>query len=468
MVRDPRRARAAVLGLVAALGVVAVAVAAAIGSALPSPALPRAEASGGGDDERLEGEFELKIDHRLVDARAGDRWITRARVPTITEIARKAKLPGIEPVVILGVHEDESNHYVPAFRADGRALTFLTADIERRTAKVAAIADLSRADSPALLFPDTPGSYDYMFGWAPSVPPGDATASPAFVLASQRRSGVMDIYAAAGLDDEPKLLARGEADAIAKQPAIAPAPPGAPVRVAYEAGGTLFLVTAPRLRGEGGVLEGAGDPEKPERLGPGAEPEWSPDGRFLVHVRASSAGANARLAVVTREVTTGRERVLYEAAERERVRGPRFTPDGARVLFHAATRDEQDDGRGYAIVAIDVDPANTEALGEPRRLLENVAAQPHFDSHPIAVSSDGRLVLAFGVDADEDGYYKIRWAALDGSGSGAIDHSDEFTTSTDVAVDPDGEACAIAFAAVESVAQGIYVVILNHWGEEDE
>jgi len=111
-------------------------------------------------------------------------------------------------------------------------------------------------------------------------------------------------------------------------------------------------------------------------------PEWSPDGARLVYLQGSGAKLGAynmnRLAVVA--VAGGEPSILADKLDRG-VSVPRFTPDGAAILFLVA-----DDASEY--------PARIPAIGgDVRRLLHG----------PVAISSidqgkDGRLAVLAATD----------------------------------------------------------------------
>ena len=114
-----------------------------------------------------------------------------------------------------------------------------------------------------------------------------------------------------------------------------------------------------------------------------ARPEWSPDGTRLVYLQASGAKDNAynmtRLAVVP--VAGGDPKVLAGTLDRG-VSAPRFTADGASILFLVA-----DDRSEYPARV----PANG---GEVERLVKGPGA-----ISTVAQGVDGRLAVLAGGDA---------------------------------------------------------------------
>lgn len=419
------------------------------------------DASARGKPDRLPGEFGLTTSYRLVDSRRDGRWLTRSRLPTISEVAERVALPQMEPLVILALHEDDSNHYVPSFSPDGRAVAFLTADIERRTAKQRIIEPRTGQREPHVIFAATPDSYDYMLSWGPWASRQRHVMRP-FVLASQRRRGIMDLYMATSTEAEPGLLLEGREHGIPKHPALS--------------GGW----TAPKLAWEIAGEVWWGELQRPDsatatwrlktrhQVGAGHQPEWSPGGEWLIFTRSPDSAdyqTDGDRVVGTR-VRDGETRTLVAATPGTRLRDPRLNAASDTLLVHRVHTN--DPGRGAEIAVVDLDPDSLAPRGQIRSVVENVLVQPHFDFHPIATSPRGGLVMAFGEAADADGYNPIRWARIDGKTSGEIHHSDEFTTAQDIAVDPDPETATLAFSAVEGIAQGIFVIILNHWGEDDD
>ena len=113
-----------------------------------------------------------------------------------------------------------------------------------------------------------------------------------------------------------------------------------------------------------------------------AQPEWSPDGKRLVYLESTGAKNSAynmsRLAVIT--VDGGAPKLLADKLDRA-VSSPRFTPDGASILFLVS-----DDRSEY--------PARIPANGGA---VERLVQGPGMIS-TLAQGKDGRLAVLAATD----------------------------------------------------------------------
>jgi dipeptidyl aminopeptidase/acylaminoacyl peptidase len=114
-----------------------------------------------------------------------------------------------------------------------------------------------------------------------------------------------------------------------------------------------------------------------------AQPEWSPDGKRLVYLESTGAKNSAynmnRLAVLP--VDGGAPKLLADKLDRP-VSSPRFTPDGASILFLAA------DDRSEYPARIPANGGAVERLVQGPRMISN-----------LAQGKDGRLAVLAATDA---------------------------------------------------------------------
>ena len=116
--------------------------------------------------ELLDGEFKIEFPYPLLG---------RTAFPTVRELAKiaeesKPQVALLFPIYPVERGEDRNDYYAPAWSPDGRALSFLRADLKRRTSKIVLLPTVSERKAVTLL--DKADSYDYMLSWAANK--GDA------------------------------------------------------------------------------------------------------------------------------------------------------------------------------------------------------------------------------------------------------------------------------------------------------
>lgn len=119
------------------------------------------------------------------------------------------------------------------------------------------------------------------------------------------------------------------------------------------------------------------------------EPAWSPDGRFLACVWQPPRGSAPRLTL--RDIATGREERLTD--DDLGVSGPRWSPDGSRILFYAKIWRNRAE-HTHNIYVVDRDGSNLTQLTD--YLLPDGAGSPVWFDPGLAVSSAGKLPTGWG------------------------------------------------------------------------
>jgi len=97
----------------------------------------------------------------------------------------------------------------------------------------------------------------------------------------------------------------------------------------------------------------------------------------------------------------------------------------------------------------------------PLLLARDVRVEEHFQNFGPSWDPRGDRLWFFG-QADDQEYYPLRWATVDGKSSGKVSYPRRLTTGLDVAVNPIRTLRAIAFCAIEDLHQDVVVLILNH------
>ena len=97
----------------------------------------------------------------------------------------------------------------------------------------------------------------------------------------------------------------------------------------------------------------------------------------------------------------------------------------------------------------------------PVLLVENVRVEEHFRNFGPSWDPTGDRLWYFG-GAEEQEYYPLRWASIDGSRHGIVHYPPRLTTGMDIAVNSRKDLRAIAFCAIENLSQDLIVLILNH------
>ncbi len=394
-------------------------------------------------DGLLEGEFAVEFPRELIGYQKNGKIVTTEKFPTLTHLERVLGDDKMRAVMFFKLYDDEHNHFAPRFGPSGRRLAFVKADINRRTAKLRLLRLPGR--KPTTILPNKQDSYDYMFRWSP-VYRWLTDGQPYHAFASQaERKGDMNLYLARG--DKQVRITRGAA--ITKHPDFHPSQP----KLLYEAKGRVQLLTFSRDLA-------AIQSEPPSRqIAIGTQPEWSPDGKRFVYCREVGRKADRAVYEISiRSLALGQEWRIYRGPESAIVRNPTWSPDGKQIAFYRGDRKQF----GWDLYLADVSRL------QAKKVASKVLIENYFDDVNPAWSPTGGKLFYFSTTDQSDGYYKIHWVDAAGN-TGALDYSDEFTTATDLALPRRSDGLAeLTFVAVERLSQGVYVVVLNHWGTKHE
>ncbi len=389
-------------------------------------------------DELVEGEFKITFPRELIGYRKGDQQVTTSSFPSLTQLEQVLADDSPRAVMFFKFYDDEHNHFAPRYSPRRRRMSFIKADINRRTAKLR----LLTADGvkPSTVLADRPSSYDYMFCWSP-VYRWLGGGAPYHAFASQaERKGNMNLYLARG-DRQVRVTSGAE---ITKHPHFHPTEP----KLLFEVKNRIKLLRFPK------DLAQITSPLQSQQVAPGTQPEWSPDGKSFVYCREVGRKAGRSIYEISvRSVAFGQEKRIYRGPDSAIVRNPTWSPDGKHIAFYHGDRQKFD--WDLYVARLGAIPA--------RKMADKVLIENYFDDVNPAWSPKGDKLFFFSTADQSDGYYKIHWVDTQGR-KGQLDYSDEFTTATDLAVPSDaGSLAEIAFVAVESLSQGVYVVVLNHW-----
>jgi len=384
---------------------------------------------------------------RYVQARVpgpAEREKGEGALPDLARLTRLLASKQIEPVVFLELFRDENDRFAPLWSPDGCCVAFIRADLERKTSKIEFLRDFT-SSQPMTLFPET-DSYDYMPVWTR----GGSDGSDTFCFASTAGpEQTMEIYFGGG-ERPPRRLTVGKQ--LKKHPDVLVAKDGT-LRLVFEKEGQVLW----------GVIQGDGNLADARALGDGSFPEWSPDGSKIVYVQARASEKGTSYALVTVRPTQSQTEVLV-APRPEPLRSPTWSPDGKCIAFYVAG------GRKgqYNLAAVPTDRSTA-----MRILLEDVVVESNFDHVGPAWAPHSRGLFLFGRGGRGDlktvteSYYRLLYRSLDeGTGLVALDYDQRYTTA--IAPQANPVYPEVAFAATRGLSQGIYVLLLNHLGEEQE
>ncbi len=396
----------------------------------------------------LPGEMRVDFGRELVEPK---------EFPTLRELVERIGKPEQGPAIVFRFYGDQHNHYAPQWSHDGRALAVLRSDIEAHTSKIVMLPGLA-ADQPMVLYADS-ASYDHMFAWSSS---GGRT----FAFASTNEPSEMENVHVAALAGEPR-------------PQRVTSGPGVKSNPALWTDGTeaqLFFSLAGKLQSRRINLEQPAPDDRGQPLGDGTEAVWSPDGKWLAWTERIQLSANqSNYALKIRDRARQLDQRLF-GLPGMLVRSPAWSPDGGHLAFYARPV-LSTSWRLYVAPAPagvgfqqgDEPPAGGEVagggVGRAKLVAQDVRVEEHFQNFGPSWDPRGDRLWFF-AKADDQEYYPLHWATLDGGRRGQVGYPRRLTTGLDVAVNPDPKLRAIAFCAIEDLRQDVIVMILAHEPEK--
>jgi dipeptidyl aminopeptidase/acylaminoacyl peptidase len=376
-------------------------------------------------EELVDGEFgQLKLGRPLV---AG------MRIPTVRELRDIVSRPRIETVVLLKLHGDKNNHYLPSWSDDGQRLAFQRSDVGSGSTKLLMFSSLS-ALQPTLLS-SADGANDQMLRWGVN-----SAASYAFARTT-RDSKAAQIYVS---EDGAEPVAKTKDTARNVYPALYRRTDGI-CRLVYERNGQL-------------IHEAWTDGESVEsgqKLGSGSQPRWDRTGtRLLIARQREGAGRIGAYNVVIRNLRTEREQVVPINATDD-VRSPCWSPDERFVSFYHRKSGEN---HPWQIALAPVDD-----VGQVRDLGEQVVVNVDFESSGPAWEPTNERIWGFSHARHKQAYYPLVGIDVKSGAMIEVDYPQRCTTPNDLAVNPTADTPELAFIARDGLTQDVFVILLNHY-----
>jgi len=363
----------------------------------------------------------------------GRPLVAGTHIPTVRELREIVGRQRLETVVLLKLHGDKNNHYLPAWSEDGLRLAFQRSDVGSRASKLLLFSSLSAAE-PTLLTP-ADSSFDQMFRW------GVNSASSYVFARTTRDSKSAQIY----------FSENG----------------GEPVSKTQDAGRHVYPAIYRRTDGiwrmvyelDGRLMHDAWKSKQPieagQSLGSGSLPRWDRTGTQLLIARERGGqGRAGAYDVVIRNLKKEKEQVVPIDATDD-VRSPCWSPDEQFVSFYHRKSGENHPWR----VAI----APISDVRRVRDLGEQVVVNVDFESPGPAWEPTGERIWGFSHARHTQAYYPLIGIDINSGTMIEVDYPRRCTTPNDLAVNPTADIPEMAFTGQVGLTQDLFVILLNHY-----
>ncbi len=388
----------------------------------------------------------------------GRKMIEPDRFPTVRELIERLDKSEQSPALVFRFYEDRHNHYAPIWSPDGNALAVLRSDIEAHTSKIVILPSLD-AEKPVVLYPEA-ASYDHMFAWSTS-------GGRAFAFASTNEPSEQENLHLASLQGQPRP----------KRVTTGPGVKANPSLWTEGAQGQLFFSHSGKLETLKVDIDRTSEDKRGPPLGDGTEANWSPDGHWLVWTeRIQITATQSNYSLKVRDLARQTDQRLVSLPGMM-LRNPTWSPDGRTIAFYARPT-LQPSWRLYIVPAPsrlkiappggDRDEADAPGgigPGQAMLVAQDVRVEEHFQNFGPSWDPRGNRLWFFGR-ADEQEYYPLRWATIDGRRNGQVGYPRKLTTGLDLAMNPNPVLRAISFCAIEDLHQDVIVMILSHETEQ--
>jgi hypothetical protein len=367
----------------------------------------------------LEGEFgNINLGRSLIEP---------GRFPTLKELREAVRKPTIEAVLMLKLHGDQSNHYLPVWSDDGLRLAFQRSNLQERSSRILLFHSL--ADPQPSQIDQEPGMYDYMFRWA-----RNSQAAFAFARIEPQSSSVHLYFSADGRTVSRKTTGQGRH----LMPALYERTDGI-WRLAYERDGQL--------------LHEAWDTREPVvsplPLGRGTSPRWSSDGFRLLLARGRSGGASE---VAVRDLRSEQEVIIPASGL---ARGPVWSGDEQLAAFYVRPPGGNQPWQ--------IQVASTTQAGGGRTIGNDVVVNPDFESEGPSFEPSGRRIWHFSHRHTAQAYYPLVAADVQSGAEEIVDYPRRCTRPADLALNPMTAVPEVVFVAHDGLPQDVFVLFLNHY-----
>ena len=374
--------------------------------------------------ELLDGEFgPLNLECALV---ATDH------VPTIRELRKIVSRPRIETVLLLKLHHDKNNHYLPIWSDDGFRLAFQRSDVGSRTSKLLLFQSLS-ASQPILLT-DVGNAYDHMFRWAVNSP-----SSYVFARTTQDTKSTQIYFSQAG---EPAVAKTRDAGRHV-YPTLYKRTDGI-WRLVYEHDGQLIH----------DAWKETEEVESGKLLGRGSLPRWDRSGIQLLIARERGKGRPGAYDLVIRNLRSEKEIALPLDATDDAAQSVLVARRKIRVLLPSQV------GRGSSMAHT---LAPVPDVQQVRDLGEQVVVNMDFESPGPAWESTDERIWFFSHARHTQAYYPLLAVDVKTGATMEVDYPNRCTTPTDIAINPTADIPELAFVAHDGLTQDLFVVLLSHY-----